>query len=602
MDTGKEPSRLSLSQETKAGCVGDFILCIVVGLKDDDRDSFDYNHMQKLSILPYRAGYEANDRDTIQKRLSDGTLSGIVSTSALELGIDIPFLTLGILFGVPHSATSFYQRIGRIGRHSKGEIIIINKRDIYSENIFRNPKQLLSMPLSEGALYVENQRMQYIHALCLAREGGEHDQICSFINGNGNKNTSFESPIDWPTGFLELCESERIGVIPTELQNMKAEAGDDPNHAFPVRDVDVQFRVEHKRGSQKRTLGSLSYAQLMREAYPGAVYYYTTKPYRVYRVKNSSRVVEVRHEKRYTTRPQTLPTLVFPDLSSENIFAGQKYGELSAVECNLQIREAIAGIKERRGPNETVTNYPLAPSLGFYFDQNRFARNYFTTGVIFTHPALNSPEVRCDIIANLLFESFLIITPLERRDINFSSDKYRTDVGVITKGDRFICIYDQTYGSLRLSGRILEKDILKLIVEKAFELSRCNESMDINPETVSALGKVVDSLSESRADISFDSSRETNRFNDELCKEVIMPGSKGLDIKKNNEEFFIEDVFYSPSIKGLAYRGKHLSEKNTKYDDVKISIPVESLVKIPGESRTGLYDFETGELKEAHGF
>ncbi|MCD6298239.1 MAG: hypothetical protein J7M30_13920 [Deltaproteobacteria bacterium] len=223
-------------------------------LKDDDQDSFEYDHLQKLSILPYRAGYEANDRNTIQKRLSEGTLSGVVSTSALELGIDIPFLTLGILFGVPHSATSFYQRIGRIGRHSKGEIIVINKGDIYSENIFRNPKQLLNMPLSEGTLYVENRRMQYIHALCLARQGGEHDQIYSFINGNCNKKVSFESSINWPAGFLELCESERIGVIPTELQNMKAEAGDDPNHTFPLRDVDVQFSVEYKRGSQKELL------------------------------------------------------------------------------------------------------------------------------------------------------------------------------------------------------------------------------------------------------------------------------------------------------------------------------------------------------------
>ncbi|MCD6298240.1 MAG: hypothetical protein J7M30_13925 [Deltaproteobacteria bacterium] len=294
--------------------------------------------------------------------------------------------------------------------------------------------------------------------------------------------------------------------------------------------------------------------------------------------------------------------MVFPNLSQGNAFAGHKYGELVAVECNLQIREAIAGIKERRGPNETVINYPLTPSLGFYFDQNRFTRNYFTTGVVFTHPALNSSGVRCDIIANLLFESFLMIISLERRDINFSSDKYRTNVGGIAEGDKFICIYDQTYGSLRLSGRILEKKTLELAVKKAFELSRCNESMNINPETISALEEVVNSLSESRSDISFYPSGETNRSHDELRKEIIMPGSKGLDIKKNNEEFFVEDVFYSPVIEGLAYRGKHISERNAKYDDAKISIPVDSLVEIPGESKIGFYDFETGELKEAQGF
>ena len=289
-------------------------------------------------------------------------------------------------------------------------------------------------------------------------------------------------------------------------------------------------------------------------------------------------------------------------MSSGNVFAGQKYGELVAVECNLQIREAIAGIKERRGPNEAAISYPIAPSLGFYFDQNRFTRNYFTTGVVLTHPAFNNPGVRFDIIANLLFESFLMVIPLERRDIHFSSDKYRTNAGIITEGDRFICIYDQTYGSLRLSGRIVEKELLKLIVEKASELSRCNEGIDINTETASALEEIVGSLSESRSNISFDSSREADRPEDELCKEIIMPGSKGLNVKKNNEEFFIDGVFYSPVVGGLVYRGKHRSEQTKKYDGTKISIPVDSLVKIPGESKTGFYVFETGEIEEAQGF
>ena len=81
--------------------------------------------------------------------------------------------------------------------------------------------------------------------MCLARHGGEHDQVSSVFN---IKETSdFKSSINWPTGFLELCKSERIGIIPPEFQNMKAQAGDDPNHIYPLRDVDAQFQVKHKR-------------------------------------------------------------------------------------------------------------------------------------------------------------------------------------------------------------------------------------------------------------------------------------------------------------------------------------------------------------------
>ena len=564
-------------------------------IREDDEVSLNYDHLQKLNILPYRAGYEENDRSAIQERLSKGTLTGIVSTSALELGIDIPFLTLCILVGVPHSATSFYQRIGRIGRHSKGEVVVVNAGDIYSESVFRNPKQLLNMPLSEGALYLENPRIQYIHALCLARHGGEHDQVCSILNIE--ETSDFKSSISWPDGFLELCKSERIGVIPIELQNIKAQAGDDPNHTYPLRDVDIQFQVEHKRGPEKKLLGSLSYGQLMRETYPGAIYYYTTKPFRVYRVSIYSKIVEVRHEKRYTTKPLMLPTLVFPNFTSGNVYYRQKYGDLIVVECNLQIREAIVGIKERRGPNEFTLDYPLDPSSGCYFDQPRFTRNYFTTGVILTHPLFNIPKVRCDVIANLLFEAFLMVIPFERRDIHFASDKHRAKSGTIKEGDRFVSIYDQTYGSLRLSGRILEEQILKQVFGKAVELAQHDESLNINSETIAALEQVLPSLSEPPVDISFESEifpeKDTERF-----VKVIMPGSKGLDINKNNEEFFVEGVFFSPSVKGLAYRGKHLSERTPKFNNVTNSIPIDSLKEIPGESKLCIYDYETGELKE----
>lgn len=568
-------------------------------IEEDEELPLDYNHLQRLNILPYRAGYEVHDRTAIQERLSRGSLNGVVSTSALELGIDIPFLTLGILVGVPHSATSFYQRIGRIGRHSKGEVVVINTGDVYSETIFRNPEQLLNMPLSEGALYLENSRIQYIHALCLARHGGEHDQVCAMLNME--ETTDLESSVDWPEDFLELCRAERIGVIPTELQNMKAQAGDDPHHTYPLRDVDVQFNVEHKKGPVKESRGSLSYSQLMREAYPGGVYYYITRPYRVYRVSSHTRLVEVRTEKRYTTKPRLMPTLVFPNLTSGNVHVGRRYNDLIVVECNLQVREAIMGFKERRGPNELTFDYPLDPSLGCYFDQSRFTRNYFTTGIILTHPILNSLNVHCDVIANLLFETFLMVIPFERRDINFASDRHRVGSGPINEGDRFVSIFDQTYGSLRLSGRLLEEHLLGLVLEKCVELAQHAELPDINYETMEAIEKIQSSLLNPLVELYLEQEGSLSTDADRFVK-VIMPGSKGLNVNKDNQEFMVDGVFFSPEIGGLAYRGKQIPEKTSpRYEGVTTIIPISSLKEIPGESRSGLYCYETGETKEALG-
>lgn len=48
------------------------------------------------SVMAYRAGYDVVDRTEIENKLRDGSLRGVVSTSALELGIDLPHLAVGI--------------------------------------------------------------------------------------------------------------------------------------------------------------------------------------------------------------------------------------------------------------------------------------------------------------------------------------------------------------------------------------------------------------------------------------------------------------------------------------------------------------------------
>lgn len=575
----------------------EYIAAILSRAQDDEGEepvqrADDRGHLRQLSILPYRAGYEEHDRTIIQERLSRGELTGVVSTSALELGIDIPHLTLGVLVGVPPSATSLYQRIGRIGRHTEGEVIVINTGDFYSETIFREPDRLLKLPLSEGALYLENRRIQGIHALCLARSGGEHDQITGSADREGE---SFKSPIAWPATFIELCDGLRVGNVPPDLQNLMVQAGDDPNHAFPLRDVDLQFQIEHVSGPVRENLGSLSYDQLMREAYPGAVYYYTTRPYRVCRVKVRDRRVEVRREKHYITRPEKPPVTVYPNLTAENIYQAHQYGRFIAVECHLQIRDSISGFREKRGPNEISIVYPLDSTRGVFFDQPRFTRNFFTTGAVLSHPALNAPNVQVDAIAELLFEVFLMVIPFERRDIHFAGGRHRMTLGSIGEGDRFVCIYDQTYGSLRLSSRVLDLPVLREIVKRAAQLTGEAGKVVVNPETEAALEVLACAVDAEPVALRFlesDGGTEVASGH----RRVLLPGSRGLNIRRDNSEFVIEAVFYSPKENALCYRGHYPLEIGERYNGMTTTVRVEAIEPVPGECRFGFYDCETGRL------
>lgn len=568
------------------------------GEPDEDENTL-IEEVRQVQVQPYRSGYEEHDRQQIQRQLSAGTLKGIVSTSALELGIDIPHLDVAILVGVPRSATSLYQRIGRVGRNKPGTVIIINDGSVVSETVFRSPETLMKLPLLEGALYLENKRIQYIHALCLARRNGEDDALPR----KQGSDDQFTTSVPCPESFVRLCASERVGEIDAELQAMKAEAGDDPHHVFPLRDVESSFQVEQRRGPEIFRLGSLSFSQALREAYPGAVYYYKARGYRVTRVNTNTRKIDVRQDKQFTTRPIALPPLIYPNLSPGNINDTFQFGALKIVECNLQVANLVTGYKERRGPNEFIVSYPLDSSLGCYFDRQTFSRNYFTTGVILAHPGFTDGHTKAGALAEVIYEAFMLAVGYERQDIGFGDDKFKADRAPFAQGQRFVALFDQTYGSLRLTSRIMEPGLLSQVLQGAADLCLGDERFQ------EALGEdgalLLSDLAKSTEGrwLPLDLGNPDTGSEPDDHPVVIKPGSRGIDIRHANEEFVVERVFFSPRLSSLAYKGFHESEEQRRIgrgqnSDAASIATVEQIVPIPGVSEMGRFDIDMGEIVE----
>lgn len=543
-------------------------------------------------VMPYRSGYEEQDRASIETALKTGGLAGVISTSALELGIDIGLLNTCVLVGVPHSSTSLYQRIGRVGRQTSGDVVIVNTGDFHSQTLFQHPDRLLNMPCTQTALYLENKQVQYIHAMCLARQEGEDAMARLHL---GQQSEDFEvAPTDsWPSGFIDLCQKERSGEIPAALQSLKGIAGDDPNRAFPLRNCDTQLRITVGRDDD---LGSITLSQALREAYPGAVYMYMAHTFQVVKVDVTGHRITVRPTSYHSTSPIEMPPLVLPNISAGSVYQSCKVGSVKAVECGLLVRESVHGVTTHYPFKNVSTEYPLTGEGGVYYPSAYFSRKYSTTGVLFTlGKSLPAAEVDLHQLAQLLLEAFLTTTPFERRDVHASSGIFLTTTHYAPKGSSFISIYDATFGSLHLSGRLLDSDILRkvgalLSSANAHALSK-DSSADLNDATVEAardLGAQLE-VGPSRIDI-----RGTEKTSaPERYVPIILPGSRGVNPNKNNEEFIISSVCFIPGMNGLYYTGCHESETNVSAG-TKIYLAVDHVEEIPGISRLGFYDLETG--------
>ncbi|MFP3489334.1 helicase-related protein, partial [Staphylococcus sp. SIMBA_130] len=77
------------------------------------------------SIMGYRGGYLPKQRREIERGLRNGDIKGVVSTNALELGVDIGQLQACVLTGYPGTIASTWQQAGRAGRRQDESVVFV---------------------------------------------------------------------------------------------------------------------------------------------------------------------------------------------------------------------------------------------------------------------------------------------------------------------------------------------------------------------------------------------------------------------------------------------------------------------------------------------
>ncbi len=135
------------------------------------RDEADSRHVPQSTVTGYRGGYLPELRRSIERGLRSGEIRTVVSTSALELGVDIGSLDVCVLVGYPGTVASTLQRAGRVGRRSQeSAVVFVARSSAMDQFLVHHPGYLFEEGRDAVAIDPDNAIILTNHIRCAAFE------------------------------------------------------------------------------------------------------------------------------------------------------------------------------------------------------------------------------------------------------------------------------------------------------------------------------------------------------------------------------------------------------------------------------------------------
>ncbi len=129
------------------------------------------NQLGPKSIMGYRGGYLPTERRRIEKGLRSGEIYGVVSTNALELGVDIGQLQVCIMTGYPGTISSAWQQAGRAGRrHGESLVIMVASSSPLDQYVIQHPDYFFNKSPETARINPDNLIILIDHMKCAAYE------------------------------------------------------------------------------------------------------------------------------------------------------------------------------------------------------------------------------------------------------------------------------------------------------------------------------------------------------------------------------------------------------------------------------------------------
>ncbi|RKX23751.1 MAG: ATP-dependent helicase [Candidatus Zixiibacteriota bacterium] len=221
---------------------------------------------QGIKVAGYRGGYLPHERRRIERGLRSGEITGVVSTNALELGIDIGSLDVSIIVGYPGTIASLWQQSGRAGRMSSISLtIMVANSSAINQFLCGEPKYIFQRTPESGIIDPDNLIIKTNHLKCAA----------------------FELPFDEEEYADDIGSGKILDYLASE--NVLHRTGDRyhwSSDIYPAQQVSLRSAspdnfVILNRSNNSEVIGEVDYFSAPIFLHPDAIYLHGARQYQV---------------------------------------------------------------------------------------------------------------------------------------------------------------------------------------------------------------------------------------------------------------------------------------------------------------------------------
>jgi DEAD/DEAH box helicase domain-containing protein len=294
------------------------------------KDVFDRDPRKPARVAAYRGGYLPTARRAQEAKLRSGRLDCVVSTSALELGMDIGALDACVLNGYPGSVAGALQRLGRAGRRQRTCVgVLVCTSDPLDQYLARHPEFFLGASPEHARIDPDQLLVLMDHIRCAAFE-------LPFADGETFGGVTLESALGY------LAEQ---GIVHREGSRWHWIADSYPANAVSLRSIaEGNFTVVDVTGGRKDVIAEADYAGAAATLYEGAIYLVQSAPWQVEKLDWVGRKAFVRA----TDADYYTDAIDYTKLKVLDEFANAASATARAAHGEVHVVRRVAGYKKIR--------------------------------------------------------------------------------------------------------------------------------------------------------------------------------------------------------------------------------------------------------------